>query len=102
MDFRISPESTGPTQLNELVIERMCTLFPITKETLREVLKSNEFDNLGAIYNLLVDRLETAKTNLPNMQTLPGDYLPDGAHQLEKVNANLIPLFLIFKIDFQD
>ena len=68
----------------------MSSLFRLTKETLREALQVNEFDNLGAIYNLLVDRLETAKSNLTSIQSIPGDYLSDGTHQLEKVTKDTI------------
>jgi len=77
--------------LNQLVIENMLRLPGLNADTLLQAIKGNTFDHVSAIYNLLVDRLEPTMPNLPSIQSIPGDYLPDGAHQLEKV------IILIFK-----
>lgn len=71
-------------QLNQLVIENMLRLPGLSADTLLQAIKANTFDHVSAIYNLLVDRLEPTMPNLPNIQNIPGDYLPDDAHQLEK------------------
>ncbi|XP_072757542.1 serine/threonine-protein kinase SIK3 isoform X1 [Anoplolepis gracilipes] len=71
-------------QLNQLVIENMLRLPGLSADTLLQAIKGNTFDHVSAIYNLLVDRLESTMPNLPNIQNISGDYLPDGAHQLEK------------------
>lgn len=81
--FRCSPD-VAP-QLNQLVIENMLRLPGLSADTLLQAIKANTFDHVSAIYNLLVDRLEPTMPNLPNIQNIPGDYLPDDAHQLEKV-----------------
>jgi len=74
-----------PPQLNQLVIESMLRLPGLSADTLLQAIKGNTFDHISAIYNLLVDRLESTMPNLPSIQSIPGEYLPDGAHQLEKV-----------------
>lgn len=74
-----------PPPLNQLVIENMLRLPGLSADTLLQAIKGNTFDHVSAIYNLLVDRLEPTMPNLPSIQSIPGDYLPDGAHQLEKV-----------------
>ncbi|XP_070156321.1 serine/threonine-protein kinase SIK3 isoform X1 [Polyergus mexicanus] len=71
-------------QLNQLVIENMLRLPGLSADTLLQAIKGNTFDHVSAIYNLLVDRLEPTMPTLPNIQNISGDYLPDGAHQLEK------------------
>ncbi|XP_032682823.1 serine/threonine-protein kinase SIK3-like isoform X3 [Odontomachus brunneus] len=73
-----------PPQLNQLVIENMLRLPGLSADTLLQAINGNAFDHVSAIYNLLVDRLEPTMPNLPSIQSIPGDYLPDGAHQLEK------------------
>lgn len=62
----------------------MLRLPGLSAETLLKAVQGNAFDHVSAIYNLLVDRLEPMP-NLPSIQSIPGDYAPDGAHQLEKV-----------------
>ncbi|XP_012217552.1 serine/threonine-protein kinase SIK3-like isoform X2 [Linepithema humile] len=80
-----SPDVSVPPQLNQLVIENMLRLPGLSADTLLQAIKGNTFDHVSAIYNLLVDRLEPTMPNLPNIQSMPGDYLPDDAHsQLEK------------------
>lgn len=82
-----------PLQLNQLVLENMLRLPGLTADTLLKAVQGNAFDHVSAIYNLLVDRLEPTMPSLPSIQSLPGDYAPDGAHQLEKVriiNAQLM------------
>lgn len=74
-----------PLQLNQLVLENMLRLPGLTADTLLKAVQGNAFDHVSAIYNLLVDRLEPTMPSLPSIQSLPGDYAPDGAHQLEKV-----------------
>lgn len=81
--LRCSPDVVP--QLNQLVIENMLRLPGLSADTLLQAIKGNTFDHVSAIYNLLVDRLEPTMPNLPNIQNISGDYLPDGAHQLEKV-----------------
>ncbi|KAK2580417.1 hypothetical protein KPH14_006167 [Odynerus spinipes] len=78
-----SPETTVPPQLNQLVIENMLRLPGLSADTLLKAIQGNAFDHVSAIYNLLVDRLEPTMSALP-IQNIPGDYMPDGAHQLEK------------------
>lgn len=73
-------------QLNQVVIENMLRLPGLSAETLLKAVQGNAFDHVSAIYNLLVDRLEPTMPSLPSIQSMPGDYAPDGAHQLEKVN----------------
>ncbi|XP_076277779.1 serine/threonine-protein kinase SIK3 isoform X1 [Lasioglossum baleicum] len=73
-----------PLQLNQLVIENMLRLPGLSADTLLKAVQGNAFDHVSAIYNLLVDRLEPTMPSLPSIQSLPGDYAPDGAHQLEK------------------
>ncbi|XP_076234918.1 serine/threonine-protein kinase SIK3 isoform X1 [Calliopsis andreniformis] len=73
-----------PPQLNQLVIENMLRLPGLSAETLLKAVQGNAFDHVSAIYNLLVDRLEPTMPSLPSIQSIPGDYAPDGAHQLEK------------------
>lgn len=63
----------------------MLRLPGLSADTLLQAIKGNTFDHVSAIYNLLVDRLEPTMPNLHSIQSIPGDYLPDGAHQLEKV-----------------
>jgi len=63
----------------------MLRLPGLSADTLLQAIKGNTFDHISAIYNLLVDRLESTLPNLPSIQSIPGEYLPDGAHQLEKV-----------------
>ncbi|KAG7214012.1 hypothetical protein KM043_001382 [Ampulex compressa] len=79
-----SPETSVPPQLNQLVIENMLRLPGLSADTLLQAVQGNAFDHVSAIYNLLVDRLEPTMPSLPSIQSIPGDYLPDGAHQLEK------------------
>ncbi|XP_015185253.1 PREDICTED: serine/threonine-protein kinase SIK3-like isoform X1 [Polistes dominula] len=80
-----SPETTTiPPQLNQLVIENMLRLPGLSADTLLKAIQGNAFDHVSAIYNLLVDRLEPTMSALPTIQNIPGDYMPDGAHQLEK------------------
>ncbi|XP_076640385.1 serine/threonine-protein kinase SIK3 isoform X2 [Colletes latitarsis] len=73
-----------PLQLNQLVIENMLRLPGLSADTLLKAVQGNAFDHVSAIYNLLVDQLEPTMPSLPSIQTIPGDYAPDGAHQLEK------------------
>lgn len=75
-----------PPQLNQVVIENMLRLPGLSPETLLKAVQGNAFDHVSAIYNLLVDRLEPTMPSLPSIQSIPGDYAPDGAHQLEKVD----------------
>ncbi|KAH0951990.1 hypothetical protein HN011_005435 [Eciton burchellii] len=79
-----NPDMNVPPQLNQLVIESMLRLPGLSADTLLQAIKGNTFDHISAIYNLLVDRLESTMPNLPSIQSIPGEYLPDGAHQLEK------------------
>ncbi|XP_043663823.1 serine/threonine-protein kinase SIK3-like isoform X2 [Vespula pensylvanica] len=79
-----SPETAVPPQLNQLVIENMLRLPGLSADTLLKAIQGNAFDHVSAIYNLLVDRLEPTMSALPTIQNIPGDYMPDGAHQLEK------------------
>ncbi|XP_077280093.1 serine/threonine-protein kinase SIK3 isoform X2 [Temnothorax americanus] len=78
------PDVNVPPPLNQLVIENMLRLPGLNADSLLQAIKGNTFDHVSAIYNLLVDRLEPTMPNLPSIQSIPGDYLPDGAHQLEK------------------
>lgn len=89
--FRCNSDVNVPPQLNQLVIENMLRLPGLSADTLLQAINGNAFDHVSAIYNLLVDRLEPTMPNLPSIQSIPGDYLPDGAHQLEKV------IILLFK-----
>lgn len=82
--FRCNPDVSVPPPLNQLVIENMLRLPGLSADTLLQAIKGNTFDHVSAIYNLLVDRLEPTMPNLHSIQSIPGDYLPDGA-QLEKV-----------------
>ncbi|XP_014478530.1 PREDICTED: serine/threonine-protein kinase SIK2-like, partial [Dinoponera quadriceps] len=79
-----NPDVSVPSQLNQLVIENMLRLPGLSADTLLQAINGNAFDHVSAIYNLLVDRLEPTMPNLPSIQSIPGDYLPDDAHQLEK------------------
>ncbi|KAL0123337.1 hypothetical protein PUN28_005699 [Cardiocondyla obscurior] len=79
-----SPDVNVSPPLNQLVIENMLRLPGLSTDTLLQAIKGNRFDHVSAIYNLLVDRLESTMPNLASIQSIPGDYLPDGAHQLEK------------------
>ncbi|XP_015588740.1 serine/threonine-protein kinase SIK3 isoform X2 [Cephus cinctus] len=79
-----SPETSSQPQLNQLVIENMLRLPGLSADTLLQAVQGNAFDHVSAIYNLLADRLEPSMNSLPSIQTIPGDYMPDGAHQLEK------------------
>ena len=63
----------------------MLRLPGLSADTLLQSVQGNAFDHVSAIYNLLADRLETAMTSLPSIQSIPGDYMPDDVHQLEKV-----------------
>ncbi|XP_033210987.1 serine/threonine-protein kinase SIK3-like isoform X3 [Belonocnema kinseyi] len=80
---RASPEIIIP-QINQVVIESMLRLPGLSADTLLQSVQGNAFDHVSAIYNLLADRLETAMTSLPSIQSIPGDYMPDDGHQLEK------------------
>lgn len=80
---RTSPE-ISPPQINQLVIESMLRLPGLSHDTLLQSVQGNAFDHVSAIYNLLADRLETAMTSLPTIQSIPVDYVSDDAHQLEK------------------
>ncbi|EGI62296.1 Serine/threonine-protein kinase QSK [Acromyrmex echinatior] len=87
LDYRpreCNPDVSVPLPLNQLVIENMLRLPGLSADTLLQAIKGNTFDHVSAIYNLLVDRLEPTMPNLHSIQSIPGDYLPDGAHQLEK------------------
>lgn len=67
----------------------MLRLPGLSADTLLKAIQGNAFDHVSAIYNLLVDRLEpTTMSALPTIQNIPGDYMPDGAHQLEKVRSS--------------
>ncbi|KAK0167566.1 hypothetical protein PV327_004946 [Microctonus hyperodae] len=79
-----SPESTHPSPLNQVVIENMLRLPGLSADILLKSVQGHAFDHVSAIYHLLADRLELTMSTLPSMQSLPGDYMPDGAHQLEK------------------
>ncbi|CAG5104266.1 Similar to Sik3: Serine/threonine-protein kinase SIK3 (Mus musculus) [Cotesia congregata] len=79
-----SPEPTHPPPLNQVVMENMLRLPGLRPETLLQSIQQNAFDHVSAIYHLLADRLESTMSSLPSIQNLPGDYMPDGAHQLEK------------------
>ncbi|XP_066593038.1 serine/threonine-protein kinase SIK3-like [Prorops nasuta] len=79
-----SPETHVQPQINQLVLENMLRLPGLSADTLLQAVQNNAFDHVSAIYNLLVDRLEPTLSSLPSIQSLPGDYMPDGAHQLEK------------------
>lgn len=65
----------------------MLRLLGHSADELLQAINESPFDHVSAIYNLLVDRLESTMPNLPSIQSMPhiGDYLSDGAHQLEKV-----------------
>lgn len=65
-------------------MENMLRLPGLRPETLLQSIQQNAFDHVSAIYHLLADRLESTMSSLPSIQNLPGDYMPDGAHQLEK------------------
>ncbi|XP_043483830.1 serine/threonine-protein kinase SIK3-like isoform X2 [Leptopilina heterotoma] len=80
---RSSPE-ISPPQINQIVIESMLRLPGLSADTLLQSVQGNAFDHVSAIYNLLADRLETAITSLPTIQSIPVDYADDDAHQLEK------------------
>lgn len=80
---RTSPEIASP-QINQIVIESMLRLPGLSADTLLQSVQGNAFDHVSAIYNLLADRLETAITSLPTIQSIPVDYVADDAHQLEK------------------
>lgn len=62
----------------------MLRLPGLSADTLLQSIQGNAFDHVSAIYHLLADRLESTMSSLPSIQNLPGDYMPDGAHQLEK------------------
>ncbi|XP_011297559.1 serine/threonine-protein kinase SIK3 isoform X3 [Fopius arisanus] len=79
-----SPETTLSQPINQMVIENMLRLPGLDADTLLKSIQGNAFDHVSAIYHLLADRLEFSMQSLPSMQTLPGDYMADGAHQLEK------------------
>ncbi|XP_043288883.1 serine/threonine-protein kinase SIK3-like isoform X1 [Venturia canescens] len=79
-----SPEAPHSPQLNQVVIENMLRLPGLSADTLLNAVQGNAFDHVSAIYHLLADRLETTMPTLPSIQNIPGDYMPDGAHQLEK------------------
>lgn len=66
----------------------MLRLPGLSADTLLKAIQGNAFDHVSAIYNLLVDRLEPTMSALPTIQNIPGDYMPDGAHQLEKVRLS--------------
>lgn len=85
-NFRCSPETPHSPQLNQVVIENMLRLPGLSADTLLNAVQGNAFDHVSAIYHLLADRLETTLPALPSIQNISGDYMPDGAHQLEKVN----------------
>ncbi|OXU26601.1 hypothetical protein TSAR_006259 [Trichomalopsis sarcophagae] len=82
----ISPngDSLVPQQLNQLVIESMLKLPGLDIDTLLQAVQGNAFNHVSAIYNLLCDQLENAVTSVPSIQNVPGGYVPDDAHQLEK------------------
>lgn len=86
LSCRCSPEATPLPQINQVVIEKMLRLPGLSADTLMQAVQGNNFDHVSAIYNLLVDRLESTVVSLPSIQSTPEDYMPDGAHQLEKVN----------------
>lgn len=98
--FRCSPETAVPPQLNQLVIENMLRLPGLSADTLLKAIQGNAFDHVSAIYNLLVDRLEPTMSALPTIQNIPGDYMPDGAHQLEKVRRLVEILALRHDLSF--
>lgn len=77
-------EPPPPPQLNQLVIEHMLRLPGLSADTLLQAIQGNAFDHVSAIYNLLADQLEPSMPSIPSIQSIPGDYMPDGAHQLEK------------------
>ncbi|XP_020706710.1 serine/threonine-protein kinase SIK3-like isoform X3 [Athalia rosae] len=77
-------EPPPPPQLNQLVIEHMLRLPGLSADTLLQAVQGNAFDHVSAIYNLLADQLEPSMPSIPSIQSIPGDYMPDGAHQLEK------------------
>lgn len=64
----------------------MLRLPGLSADTLLQAVQGNAFDHVSAIYNLLADQLEPSMPSIPSIQSIPGDYMPDGAHQLEKVN----------------
>lgn len=78
------PETIYPQPLNQVVMENMLRLPGLSADKLLKSVQGNAFDHVSAIYHLLADRLEPTLSSLPSMQSLPGDYMPDGAHQLEK------------------
>ncbi|XP_034951244.1 serine/threonine-protein kinase SIK3-like isoform X2 [Chelonus insularis] len=77
-------ELTHPPPLNQVVIENMLRLPGLSAETLLKSVQGNAFDHVSAIYHLLADRIESTMSSLPSINNFPGDYMPDGAHQLEK------------------
>ncbi|XP_063991691.1 serine/threonine-protein kinase SIK3-like isoform X2 [Diachasmimorpha longicaudata] len=79
-----SQETIHPQPINQMVIENMLRLPGLDANTLLKSIQGNAFDHVSAIYHLLADRMEFTMQSLPSMQTLPGDYMADGAHQLEK------------------
>lgn len=93
--LRCNPENVPP-QINQVVIENMLRLPGLSAETLLKAVQGNAFDHVSAIYNLLVDRLEPTMPSLPSIQSIPGDYAPDGAHQLEKVHIKFSFLFSLY------
>lgn len=62
----------------------MLRLPGLSADTLLKSIQGQAFDHVSAIYHLLADRLESTMSSLPSIQSLPGDYMPDGVHQLEK------------------
>ncbi|XP_046421579.1 serine/threonine-protein kinase SIK3-like isoform X5 [Neodiprion virginianus] len=79
-----SAEPPPPPQLNQLVLEHMLRLPGLSPDTVLQAVQGNAFDHVSAIYNLLADQLEPSMPSIPSIQSIPGDYMPDGAHQLEK------------------
>lgn len=63
----------------------MLRLPGLSADTVLNAVQENAFDHVSAIYHLLADRLETTMPTLPSIQNISGDYMPDGAQQLEKV-----------------
>ena len=68
----------------------MLRLPGLSADTLLNAVQGNAFDHVSAIYHLLADRLEPTIPTLPSIQNIPGDYMPGGAHQLEKVHKKKI------------
>ncbi|XP_012280927.1 serine/threonine-protein kinase SIK3 isoform X2 [Orussus abietinus] len=88
-DGVVEPEPGGSSsepspQLNQLVIENMLRLPGLSADTLLQAVQGNAFDHVSAIYNLLADRLEPTMSNMPTIQSMPGDYVADDTQQLEK------------------